>query len=77
MYRVGTGSYGVVEVALHESQLLQTLGHQSADGEVYVHISDAGFGYLEDVVVTLLDDAVNVELSLCKVSVDGHRSRVV
>ena len=68
---------GLVGVALHQSQLLQPLGHQTADGEVYVHILHAGLGHLEDVVVAGLDDAVDLQLALCEASVDGHRAGVV
>ena len=74
---MGSGSYGLIHVALHQSQLLQPFAHQTADGEVHIFIFYARLGHLEHIVVALLHNAVDVQLPLCELAVDGHCAGVV
>ena len=74
---MGTGIDGFVNVALHQSQFLQPLGHTAADGEVDIHVLHAGLGHLQHIVMTRFDDAVDFQLALREPSVDGHGARMV
>ena len=74
---MSSGSYGLVHVALHQTQLLQPLAHQTADGKVHIFIFYARLGHLEHIVVALLHDAVDIQLALCELTVDGHCAGVV
>ena len=75
--RVSTGSHGLLGVATHQSEFLQTVGHQATDGEMAVHILHAGLGDAQNEVVTRLDNAVDFKLPLRILAVHGHRARVV
>ena len=70
-------THRLVNVAPHQSQLLQPLCHQATDGEVHVLILHAGFGHLQHVVVTLLHDGVDFQLPLREMPADGHGARVI
>ena len=76
-HRVGTGSDGSVGIALHQTEFLQTLRHQAADGQMHIHIFHAGFCHIEHIVVTGLDDGVDLQLALRELAVDGHGTSVV
>ena len=67
---MSTGCNSLVGIALHQSEFLQALGHEAAYSEVYVHILHTGLGYVECMVVTSLNDAVYLKLTLCKLAVD-------
>ena len=74
---VRPGLQGVVGIALHQSQLLELLGHHAAYGKMHIHILHARLGHLEHVVVAGFDNRVDVALPLCEGAVDGHGARVV
>ena len=74
---VGALAHGLLGVALGQSELLHAVEDDLADAEVDVHIFDAGLGQLQRVVVGLLDDRVDLQLSLGKLAVDGEGARVV
>ena len=57
---VGACGYGLVGIALHQTELLQSLRHQSAYGKVHIHILHTRLGHFEHVVMTFLHDAVNL-----------------
>ena len=61
---VGSGSNGLVGIALHQTDLLQTLRHQTAHGKVNIHIFHTGFCHIEHVVVARLHDLVDLQLAL-------------
>ena len=74
---VGAGAHSLLGVALHQTELLQPVGHQAAYGEVAVHVLHAGLGNVQDQVVAVFNNRVDVELSLRVLAADGHRACVV
>ena len=74
---MSTCSYRFVGVALHQSEFLQAIGHEATYREVYVHILHTRFGYVECMVVTGLNNAVYLKLTLCKLAVDGECTCIV
>ena len=69
--------HSLIHVALHQSEFLQALRHKAAYCEVNVHVFHAGTSYVQYVVVTFLHDGVNLELTLCELSVNRERTCVV
>ena len=69
---MSTGCNSLVGIALHQSEFLQALGHEAAYSEVYVHILHTRLGYVKRVVVTSLNDAVYLKLTLCELAIDGE-----
>ena len=74
---VGTGTNGLVGVALHEAQFLQTLCHHATDGKVNIHIFHARFGNLQHVVVAGLYNGVDFQLTLSELTRYRHGTCVV
>ena len=63
-HRMGTGSYSLVGVALHQAELFQPFRHQTADGKVHIGIFHTGLGHFEHIVVTGFNDGVYLQLAL-------------
>ena len=76
-HRMRPCAYSFFSITLHQAELLQTVGHQAADGKVHVGILHTRLGHLEHIVVAGLDDGVDLQLTLRETSVDGHRARIV
>ena len=76
-HRMGTGSYSLVGVALHQAELFQPFRHQTADGKVHIGIFHTGLGHFEHIVVTGFNDGVYLQLALRELTADRHRARVV
>ena len=74
---VCSGAYSLFRVALHQSQLFQSVSHELAHGKVNIHISHARLSHLQCVVVTCLHNAVDLELSLRELAAHRHGARVV
>ena len=74
---MSTSGYGLVGIALHQSEFFQAFRHQTADGEVHISIFYPRLGYLEHIVVTGLHDGIDLLLALRELAVDGHRARIV
>ena len=72
-----TSPYGFLGVALHESELLQFVGHQTAYIHVHVIPFHSRFSHVEGIVVTSLHDGVYLALTLVKLSTDRHCAGVV
>ena len=74
---VCTGAHSLFGVAFHQTELFQSVGHQTANGEVAVHILHTGLCNVQNQVVAVLYNRIDVELSLCVLAANWHRSRVV
>ena len=74
---MGTGGNGLVHITLHQAQFLEALGHAAANGHVHVKVLHAGLGNAQCQVMALLDDAVDLQLTLVILARDGHRAGVV
>ena len=68
---VSTGANSFLGVAFHQTELFQTVGHQTANGEVNIPPLHTRLGYLKYVVVASLYDGIDLELTL--VVVTAHR----
>ena len=68
---------GLVGIAFHQADLLQSLRHQTAHGKMYIHILYAWLGNLKYVVVTFLHNLIKFQLALGELARYWHGSRVV
>ena len=72
-----TGTHSLFGVAFHQTELFQAIGHQTANGEVAVHILHTGLCNVQNQVVAVLYNRIDVELSLCVLTANRHRAGVV
>ena len=76
-HRMSAGSHSLLGVALHQSEFLEFVGHQSAHVHVHVIPFHSRLSHFESIVVTSLHDGVYLALTLVKLSTDRHCAGVV
>ena len=74
---MSAGSHSLLGVALHQSEFLELVGHQSAHVHVHVIPFHSRLSHFESIVVTSLHDGVYLALTLVKLSTDRHCAGVV
>ena len=74
---VGTGGDGIVRIAAHEAEVLETVRHEAADVKMHVHPFKVGTSLLDDEVVACFNDGINVALTRGEATADGSDTGVV
>ena len=74
---VCSSSYSLFSVSFHESESFQSVSHEFAHSEMHIHVLDSGLCNTEHIVMAVLHNAVNLQLSLSEFAADRICSCVV